>query len=179
MAQMNIALQHMFRKRRQHEGRRPPEPYYPPGSEDWFSDLPPGFAYTVPPTVEQRENRTLPPAYDYTALQELPTAHQNLAESLDASNPPDSNFYAAGQKIRPWAHIRVPAYLAISEIESVADDEFKTGKLAALGLVVPQQVGGQASIDISPLIPEAQYTTYGALTTLMPGQVAEDGYLYG
>lgn len=179
---MNIAVKHMFRNRRQREGRRPSEPYYPPadsgGTVDWSEEILPGFSYTRPPRVEQRANRTLPPAYGYNDLEELPTAHQSLAQSLDNSNPPDSDFYASGNKIRPWAHVRVPAYLAISEIESVSDDEFKSGKLAALGHVVPQQVGGQTTIDVSPLIPEAEYTTYGAMNTLQVGEVAEDGYLY-
>lgn len=176
---MNAALKNMLRNKRQREGRRPGEPAYLPGG--WEGDLPPGFAYTVKPEVGQRQFRDLPPAYGYNDLDELPTAQQNIAESLDASNPPDSNFFAAGNKIRPWAHNRVPAYLAISEIESVSLDEFMShggGKLEALGHVVPQMVGGQNSIDISPLIPESQYTTYGALTTLAPGEVAEDGYLY-
>jgi hypothetical protein len=172
---VNIAIKHMFRNRRQREGVRPSEPYYPPGPEDWRNDIIPGFAYTRPPTVEQRQNRTLPPAYDYNAPQELPTSYQEAPDPLKFSD-----FYPNGNKIRPWAHVRVPAYLAISEWESIADDTFKSGKLAALGHVVPQFYGLQNPIDFQPLIPESEYTTYGATHAIPEGQVdvPEDGYLY-
>lgn len=176
---MNAELKRMLRNKRQREGRRPSEPELMPG--DWGDEIPPGFSYHRNPVVSQRQWRDLPPAYEYNALEELPTAHQSLAQSLDASNPPDSDFYAAGNKIRPWGHIRVPAYLAISEIEAVSQDEFpwNGNKLGAMGHVVPQMVGGQNTIDVSPLIPEAEFTTYGALNTLNPGdEVPEDGYLY-
>jgi hypothetical protein len=175
---MNAALKHMLRNKRQREGRRPSEPYYPPNLEG--EELPPGFAYETKEAQQQRANFFEPPAYEINELGELPTAHQNMAESLDASNPPDSNNYANGNKIRPWAHVRVPTYLAIAEWEGGADDEFLKGKLAAEGHKVPQQVGGQTSIDITPLIPEGDYTTYGAINTLDPGEYLEqeDGYLY-
>jgi len=167
----------MLRNKRQREGRRPVEPKYEPALQG--ADLHPGFAYVTREEEQQRANFLVPPAYDIDALEELPTAHQFMAESLDLSNPPDSNLYAAGNKIRPWAHIRVPTYLAISEWEGGADDEFLTGKLAAQGMKVPQQIGGQTSIDVSPLIPEAEFTTYGALNTLYdPNITPEDGYLY-
>lgn len=175
---MNARLKQMMRQKRQAEGRRPREPDYPPVGEN--ANFPPTFAFHRNTEVPQRQWRDLPPAYEYNALEELPTAHQGLAQSLDASNPTDSDFYTEGNKIRPWAHVRVPAYLAISEWESVSRDEFPDYglKLGALGHVVPQQVGGQNSIDISPLIPEAEFTTYGALNTLVPGEISEDGYLY-
>jgi hypothetical protein len=175
---MNVAVKNMFRNRRQREGRRPTEPYYPPNLEG--ADIHPGFAYKHKDEQEQRANFFVPPAYDIDALEELPTAHQFMAESLDASNVPDSNLFAAGNKIRPWAHIRVPTYLAISDWEGGADDEFKTGKIAAQGMKIPQQIGGQNTIDVSPLIPEAEYTTYGAISTMAPTDQTpvEDGYLY-
>lgn len=176
---MNARLKNMFRQRRQREGRRPSEPYYPPNMD--VTALPPAFAYEHKDEQEQRANEFVPPAYDIDALEELPTAHQFIGQSLDASNPPDSDLYAAGNKIRPWAHIRVPTYLAISEWEGGADDEFMVGKLAAQGMKVPQQIGGQATIDVSPLIPESDYTTYGALNTMVPDynyDAGEDGYLY-
>lgn len=176
---MNADLKNKLRRKRQAEGKRPHDPAFMPG--DWAGDVPPAFAYTVPPTVSQRNWRDLPPAYGYNDLDELPTAHEFTGQSLDNSNPIDSDFYAAGNKIRPWAHNRVPAYLAVPEWETVAIDEFPDFgmKLAAMGHVVPQQVGGQQSIDVSPLIPEAEWTTYGAMNTLVPGDdIAEDGYLY-
>jgi hypothetical protein len=174
---MNLAVKNMFRNRRQREGRRPSEPYYPPNLEG--EDIHPGFAYEKKEEHEQRASFFVPPYYEIDALEELPTAHQSTAQSLDASNPPDSDFYDAGNKIRPWAHIRVPTYLAITEWEGGADDEFSFGKLAAQGFKIPQQIGGQASIDIYPLIPEADYTTFGAMNTLVPQyEDTEDGYLY-
>lgn len=167
----------MLRNKRQREGRRPPEPYYPPNLEG--VDIHPGFAYEVKEPHQQRANFFEPPAYEINELGELPTAQQNIAESLDMSNPPDSNNYANGNKIRPWAHVRVPTYLAIAEWEGGADDEFLKGKLAAQGHAVPQQIGGQTSIDVTPLIPEGDYTTYGAMNTLAPDfSDQEDGYLY-
>jgi hypothetical protein len=174
---MNLAVKNMFRNRRQSEGRRPTEPDYPPNLEGQHVHA--GFAYQKKVEHEQRANLLVPPAYEIDALDELPTAHQYTGESLDASLPIDSNFYDAQNKIRPWAHVRVPTYLAISEWEGGADDEFLFGKMAAQGIRVPQQVGGQASIDVNPLIPEADYTTFGAMNTLVPQyEDTEDGYIY-
>jgi hypothetical protein len=174
---MNIALKHMLRNKRQREGRRPTEPKYEPMLQG--ADMHPGYAYVPREEEQQRANFLVPPAYDIDALEELPTAHQYMAESMDLSNVPDSNLYAAGNKIRPWAHIRVPTYLAIPEWEGGANDEFLTGKIAAQGIHVPQQIGGQNSIDTSPLIPEAEFTTYGAMNTLAdPYQTPEDAYLF-
>lgn len=177
---MNAALKGMLRNKRQQEGRRPDEPAYLPG--EWAGDIAPGFAYRRKAPHSQRFFRHVPPAFEYNALEEYASAHQGTGQSLDNSNPIDSDFYAEGNKIRPWAHVRVPAYLAIPEWESVSDDTFMGyggGKLAALGHVVPQMVGGQGTIDVSPLIPEAEFTTYGAMNTLVPGEdIPEDGYLY-
>lgn len=177
---MNLALLHMGRTRRQREGRRQPEPMYPPNLQG--EELPPSFAFHGRQEQQQRANFFEPPWYDIDALYELPTAHQATAQSMDASNPPDSDFYAAGNKIRPWAHVRVPTYLAISEWEGGADDEFRVGKLAAQepGGAILQQIGGQNTIDVSPLVPEAEWTTYGAQTSLPLSEqgATEDGYLY-
>lgn len=172
---MPIAVRHMFRNRRQKEGVRPSEPVHPPGPENWHNDIIPGFAFTPKEEHEQRQNRTLPPAYDYNAPQELPTAYQDAPDPIK-----QSDFYANGDKIRPWAHVRVPAYLAIPEIEAVSDDEFKFGKISSFGHhVVPQYHGEQNPIDFSPLIPEVEYSTYGSMNELIEGEVAEeDGYLY-
>lgn len=199
---MNRAVRHMFRNRRQAEGRRPQEPQLPPRqlrnqwepernfwestvpthADDWTADIYPGFSYVANEEHEQRTNLYLPPAFETNALEELATAHQYTAESLDNSDPINSNFYAAGNKIRPWAHNRVAnaGYLAMSEWLGGANDEFMSGKISALGHVVPQQVGGQTTIDTQPLIPEAEYTTYGAMTALAPTDqfAEEDGYLY-
>jgi len=178
---VNLGLIHMGRLRRQREGRRPQEPVYPPNLAG--EELPPSFAFHGRQEQQQRANFFEPPWYDIDALYELPTAHGFLAESLDASNPPDSNKYAEGNKIRPWAHVRVPTYLAISEWEGGANDEFLHGKIAAAnpGGHIVQQIGGQNTIDVSPLVPEAEWTTYGALNAL-PSSAdmgpVEDGYLY-
>lgn len=171
-----IAVKHMFRNKRQAEGKRPSEPMYPPGPENWAHELPPSFAFVSKDEHEQRQNRTLPPAYDYNERQDLDIAYQDAPDPIK-----QSDFYANGNKIRATANVRVPAYLAISEWESIADDdfEFKTGKLAAVGHLVPQYAGEQLPIDVSPLIPEAEYTTYGNLNMLVDTELADqDGYLY-
>lgn len=173
---MNIALKHMLRNKHQKEGVRPAEPVYPPGPENWHHEVLPGFAFTPKDEHEQRQNRTLPPAYDYNAPQELQTSYQDAPDPIR-----QSDFFANGNKIRPWAHVRVPSYLAISEIESVSDDEFLYGKISSFGHhIVPQYHGGQNPIDFSPLIPEAEFTTYGAMNELQEGEIhtSEDGYLY-
>lgn len=181
---MNSAMKNMLRNRRQAEGRRQPAPVLAPGPEgdlSWFDEIPATFAYTPKDEHEQRQFQFMPPAFETNALEQLDTSHQALGQSLDASNPPDSDFYANGNKIRPWAHVRVPAYLAISEIEGVSLDEFQYGKLSSDRQAVPQFAGAQLPIDITPLIPEAEFTTFGAMTVLRPGEVAsgEDAYLYG
>jgi hypothetical protein len=173
---MNIAIKHMFRNKYQKEGRNPPQPYYPPGPEGWEEDILPGFAYTGRESHEQRLNRFVPPAYDYNAPQELPTSYQEAPDPLK-----QSDFYANGAKIRPWAHVRVPSYLAIAEIEAVSDDEFKSGKLSSEGShYIPQHALTQLPIDITPLIPEADFTTFGATNELNPDYYHsnEDGHLY-
>jgi hypothetical protein len=200
MARMNIAVKQMSRKRRQIEGMRPPEPYYPPApqpaqlvdaeyydaypsSYEGIQDVPLTFAYVKKDEQQQRTNFFVAPAFDENELVELPTSHQDLARSLDLSHFPDSDLFAEGDKIRPWAHIRVPSYLAISEWLGGADDEFRSppGK-AQFDWVISQYVGQQHPIDVTPLIPETEYTTYGALNALSPGQIeqfpASDGYLF-
>lgn len=178
---MNAALQRKGSRRRQIEGARPEEPAVLPGSGgdfSWFGDIPASFAYTKTEEQQQRQNLFMPPAFETNALEMLSTSYQDAPDPIR-----QSDFYAAGNKIRPWAHNRVAnaGYLAIAEIEGVADDEFKTGKLSSEGYhVVPQYVLSQNPIDFLPLIPEGQYTTYGAQNELAPGMLSEeDGYLYG
>ena len=185
---MNTGVKHLLRNKRQREGRRPQQPHYPPG--EWGLDLLPGFAYTYRGEgdpfghggeQQQRTNLFFPPAFAPNDLEDETHANQFLAESMDKSNPPDSNLYAEGKKIQPWAKARsgTAGYLAMAEWEQTLDEFPWNGrKLEALGINVPQQIGGQHSIDVTPLIPEAEWTTYGAMNTLVPGQVAEDGYLY-
>ena len=180
MPRMNTAVKQQSRKRRQYEGKRQPQPYFPPNLE--LSEGPLTFAYSTKSEQEQRQNLFMPPAYDPNELVELPTSYKPDTE-LDPI--PVSDEYAEGLKIRPWAHIRVPTYLAIAQIENVDNSDFENGWYqgkAQFDQLVSQYVGQQHPIDVTPLIPEAEYTTYGALNQLEPGQIAEfpsqDGYLF-
>lgn len=181
MARTNIAVKQQSRKRRQREGRKPIQPMYLP-EMDQMGEVPLTFTYSTKEEHEQRTNLFIPPAYDPNELTELQTSYQPPSQ-LDPL--PFADFYAEGDKIRPWAHIRVPTYLAVAEWESPDDSDFEhswvlnKGEFAQL---VSQYVGGQHSIDVTPLIPESEYTTYGALNQLSPGQLesmpATDGYLF-
>jgi hypothetical protein len=196
-AKMNRAVRHMFRNRRQREGVRPPEPAFAPPQlrnewdperslwetevpahpDDWTVDILPGFSYVANEEHEHRNNRYLPPAFETNALEELITSYKPSSE-LDPL--PFSDFYANGNKIRPWAHNNVAnaGYLAIPEIESVSDDEFRFDK-NAFPMHTPQYVGYQNPIDIQPLIPEQEYQTYGSLTTLSEAYGSpDDAYLF-
>lgn len=186
-SKQNIAIKHMFRNRRQREGRRPEPPPMPPVGSDFEAALYPGFAWVGKEEHEQRTNLFMPPAFETNALEELPTSFKPDTE-LDPI--PQSNFYAANNKIRPWAVVRAgtAGYLAISEIEGVDNSDFENswigggphGKIV-VGQLIGQYVGYQNPIDITPLIPEADYTTYGALNQLTPDAYArqdEDAYLF-
>lgn len=191
MARMNRAVRGMFRNKRQEQGKLPQQPVYPPEAEH-FQDAPLTFAYTYRSEgdpfatggeQQQRSNLFMPPAFETNALEELGTSFKPDSE-LDPI--PQSYYYGAGNKIRPWAHNRVAntGYLAIAEWLGGADDEFHyhVDKFYFPQLV-SQQVGKQNPIDVSPLIPEGEYTTYGATHELLPGQIdafpVQDGYLYG
>jgi hypothetical protein len=178
---MNIAAKQQSRRRRQAQGRKQEQPKSMPGMEN-LSGAPLTFTYTPKEEHEQRTNIFMPPAYDPNELTELPTSYKPDTELNPLSF---SDFYAEGMKIRPWAHIRVPSYLAVSEWEGVDDSDFETSWIVNKGEfahLVSQYVGQQHPIDVSPLIPESEYTTYGALNTLEPGQVenlpVSDGYLF-
>ena len=175
---MNAAIERMFRIRCQREGRKQEQPIYPANPPGWEATAHPGFAYQIREEQNQRENYFMPPAFDPNELVELPTSWKPDSE-LDPI--PQSNFFAEGNKIRPWAHVRVPSYIAIPEWETPTDDEFREGKIV-MGQLVAQHTGGQQPIGISPLIPEVEYTTYGTQNMLTEGMVAhiptQDGYLF-
>jgi hypothetical protein len=176
MQRMNVAVKHMMRNRRQEQGKRQPEPMFPPIDVEEFQDaLHPAFAWTPKDYHEQRTNLFMPPAFETNELQEYLSSYKPSSE-LDPL--PFSDFYANGNKIRPWGHRIMPSYLAIAEWEGVADDEFKSGK-GSFMQHVPQYAGYQNPIDITPLIPEPQYTTYGALNQMAGNEYpAEDAYLF-
>lgn len=180
---MNIAIQQMMRKRRQREGLSPlvTQPRMPAGPS-YLQDAPLTFAHVAKDEQQQRTNFFSPPQFDPNELVELPTSYKPDSE-LDPINTSDE--FAEGLKIRPWAHIRVPSYMAVAEWEGVDNSDFDNGWILNKGefaQLVSQYVGGQHPIDVSPLIPEAEYTTYGATNQLQPGQIAQmptgDGYLF-
>lgn len=191
MASFNREVRRMLRNKRQAEGVKQEQPVFPPEAQH-IVDMPLSFAYTyrgegdpfaTGGEQQQRTNLFIPPAFETNALEELGTSFKPDSE-LDPI--PQSYFFAAGNKIRPWAHNRVAnaGYLAMPEWLGGADDEFHYAvDKFYFPQLVGQQVGKQQPIDIFPLIPESEYTTYGATHELLPGQVAEfpvqDGYLYG
>jgi hypothetical protein len=89
-----------------------------------------------------------------------------LPENISWQEAPDpirqSDFWAAGNKIKPDAHMFIPSMLRIPVIESVMEDTFHVGKLIGY-LKVPMHAGAQLPSDIRANIQEASSTSYGAL----------------
>ena len=94
-----------------------------------------------------------------------------LPENIAFREAPDpireSDFWNAGNKIRPAAHMWITSHLRIPSWESVMEDTYRIGKLIGY-LKVPTHVGGQAPSVYRANIQEALPTTYGSLYEVSP-----------
>jgi len=132
---------------------------------------------SLDPILDSREF-TVPPGYAYVQRREphagisFKTApdsqFQELLDRLGSwQEAPDpirqSDFYAEGNKVHPWAQNRITSHLAIGAKEAVMQDEFQIGKL--LGYYHPgskQYAGEQLPSVIRTNITPAVSTTYGS-----------------
>jgi hypothetical protein len=94
-----------------------------------------------------------------------------LKEKIAFREAPDpireSDFWAAGNKIKPDARMWITSHLAIPYHESISEQTHRIGKLIGY-LKVPTHVGGQAPSVYRANIQERSPTTYGSLYEVSP-----------
>jgi hypothetical protein len=132
-------------------------PYHPPGP------VPPSF-------VEKIEENPGPAGPTFLTAPDS-QFNELLREPIGWQEAPDpirqSDFWAAGSKIKPDARQRITSRLAIAYHETISNQTFTIGKLIGY-LKVPTHVGGQTPSVIRANIQEARPVTYGSLYQVMP-----------
>lgn len=94
-----------------------------------------------------------------------------LPENVAFNGPPDpireSEFWAAGEKIKPAAHQRITSHLGLGSWQNWEDGEFHIGKLLGY-LKVAMHTGGQRPVDIRGNLQEAVPATFGSMYEVSP-----------
>lgn len=128
---------------------------------------------------------TAAPASQYDKY--LPNT-QSWQESPDPIR--QSDFWAAGNKVNPWARMLTPSHLAIGSKEAVMQDNFEVGKLLGyLHAGKTQYAGAQypsiPRVNIEPAIPATYGSQYELRSMPYPGGIImatgmsfDDGYPY-
>lgn len=118
---------------------------------------PPLYVY-----VQRREPHEGPaflmvPWDQYNARYQLNTGWQDAPDPVR-----QSDFYAHGNKIHPWANQQIVTSLAIGSREAVMEDRFTIGKLIGY-LRASMYQGGQHPSVVRANIDVPRQTTYGSM----------------
>lgn len=137
---------------------------------------PPLYVYTQRREPHMGPSYLMAPWDNYDVEYELRTGYQEAPDPIR-----QSEFYAAGNKVKPWAHMPIVTSIAWGSIEAVMQDRFQVGKL--LGYVHrPMYAGRQHPSVVRSNIQEALPQTYGSMYSVpasqpMGGPVSATGFI--
>jgi hypothetical protein len=147
----------------------PPPSLAPPPDNPWNvggvlsgDRVPPTYVYT------QRREPHMGPSYLMVPWDNFETMYDLHVYPQDAPDPVrQSDFYAAGNKIHPWAQMQIQTNLALGSIAAVMEDTFHIGKLLGYWHR-PMYAGMQKPSIPRSNIQEPVPTTYGSLYEVRP-----------
>lgn len=118
---------------------------------------PPTYVYTQRREPAAGPSFLMAPWDNYDVEYELKTGWQDAPDPIR-----QSDFYAAGNKIKPWAHMPIVTEVAFGSIEAVMENTFHVGKLLGYWHR-PMYQGQQHPSVLRSNIQEALPTTYGSM----------------